>query len=459
MGMTRNPRQADAAAAERDTRDPVRRIVTAALPLYLTMIASSAGTLVDTAVLGRHATVSLAAFALTMAVYVPATATVAGAMRGVMPFVAAKDDDPDALLPVVRDGMWLGVVTGCAGAAAVAAVPVIGRLSGVPESTLSELDGFPVLLAASVLVAAVGNSATSTLVGLGRSRLVMRAGTAGTAAAVVLSLVLVNGVGSFAGLGLPGAGAAMLAASVISAVVAHVGLRRSTVLAGRRLGIGRPQARAVLRLARVGVPLAATVLVKFAVLGVLSLAVARVGTGSAAAHSVAVSLVNLMFTAAVAIGQATIPLMAPHIKAHDVPGLRRGVRAGAKVALGAVFLLGGVLVLLRDPVVSLFTRDRALHDQVTGLLLLILLVVVTDALQAVFGFGLIALKDTVPSLVVFTACYGALALAAVPVAVAGGLSALWASLALANTLLVVGQAAVFHRRSGRLAATAPAGQA
>ncbi|MET9164895.1 hypothetical protein ABZW51_09990 [Streptomyces cellulosae] len=62
-------------------------IAAAALPLYLTMIAASAGALVDTALLGNHSTATLAAFAVSTAVFSPATATVAGALRGVMPFV------------------------------------------------------------------------------------------------------------------------------------------------------------------------------------------------------------------------------------------------------------------------------------------------------------------------------------------------------------------------------------
>ncbi|MFC8090610.1 MATE family efflux transporter [Streptomyces sp. NPDC057301] len=451
MGMT----QEAAPPSDASGHGLVRRTITAALPLYLTMLASTAGGLVDTAVLGRHATASLAAFALTMAVYTPATATVAGAMRGVMPFVAAHDDDPDALEPVVRDGMWLGIGTGLLGALAVGAVPVIGLVAGVPQGTLSELGLLPLLLSASVLVAAVGNAATSTLVGLGRSKLVMRAGTTGTAAAVVLSLTLVNGIGPFDGLGLAGAGIAMLVSSLISASVAHWGLHRSSVLAGRSLSPGRPDVRAVLRLAGVGVPLAATVLIKFAVLGVLSIAAARVGTVSVAAHSIAVSLVSLMFTAAVAIGQATIPLMAPYLKARDVRGLRAGVRAGVKTALGAVLLLGGVLTVLREPVLSLFTHDPAARDQVLALLPVVLLVVVTDALQAVFGFGLVAIRDTVPSLLAFALCYGLLAVAAVPLSALGGLTALWLALLAANTVLVVGQAGFFHQRSGRLTGPRP----
>ncbi|UXX96204.1 hypothetical protein N7U49_38370 [Streptomyces sp. AD2-2] len=87
-------------------------IARAAAPLYVTTLAASAGSLVDTALLGRHATVSLAAFAVTIAVFSPATATVAGALRGVMPFVTPHRDDPEGLLPLVRSGMWLAFAVG-----------------------------------------------------------------------------------------------------------------------------------------------------------------------------------------------------------------------------------------------------------------------------------------------------------------------------------------------------------
>ncbi|MET9088666.1 hypothetical protein ABZX77_43460 [Streptomyces sp. NPDC004237] len=46
-------------------------IAKAAAPLYVTTFAASVGSLVDTALLGRHATVSLAAFAVTVAVFSP----------------------------------------------------------------------------------------------------------------------------------------------------------------------------------------------------------------------------------------------------------------------------------------------------------------------------------------------------------------------------------------------------
>jgi MATE family multidrug resistance protein len=147
-----------------------REIAGAALPLYLTLIASSAGAVVDTAVLGRHATAALAAFAVTIAVFNPAAAAVAGVLRGVMPFVAEKDDDPVGLVDVVRNGMWLGLIVGVLGALPVAAVPLLGRVTGVPGATLDALGVFPYLLAGAVLVLGLSTSATSSLVGWAAAR-------------------------------------------------------------------------------------------------------------------------------------------------------------------------------------------------------------------------------------------------------------------------------------------------
>ncbi|MYW01620.1 MATE family efflux transporter [Streptomyces sp. SID3343] len=428
------------------------RIAGAALPLYLTMITASAASLVDTAVLGHHATDSLAAFAVTMAVFGPVIAVVSGVLRGLMPFVAEHADDPDALLPVVRNGMWVALTVGSTGAAAVAAVPLIGRLGGVPHSTLEPLGSFPYILAASVLATAVGASAGSVLVGLGHNRLVMRAGLCGTAAAVVLSFGLVRGIGPLPSLGLPGAGLAMLAAALIGACVGQTALRRSTVLAGHRLRLGRPDPREMARCARVGLPLAGTVLIKFAVLGALSFAAARIDTTSAAMHSVCVSLVNVMFTAAVAVGQAGVPMIAIHAANHDAAAIRRVVRNAVAVALCAVAILATVLVALRGPVVSIFTDDPRLRSGVADRLPVVLVVVVADAVQAVCGFALIGLKRTMPSLWSFACCYGLLVVAAVPLADAGGLGALWTALACANLALVVAQAGFFLR----LSATPPA---
>ncbi|MGW2425869.1 MATE family efflux transporter [Streptomyces sp. NPDC001709] len=430
-------------------------IVMAAAPLYVSTLAASAASLVDTALLGRHGSVSLAAFAVTVAVFSPATATVAGALRGVMPFIAPHRSSAEKLIPLVRSGMWLAFLVGAVCAAAVAAVPLAGGMFGIRAAVLAELGAFPWMLAVSVLLVAVSSSATSVLVALGHSAQVMRSGLVGTAVSVTLSVLLVGGPGSLPSYGLTGAGLAMLASSLVGTGLNQYALRRRTVLAGRRIRPGRPDPRQVLRLARVGLPLGGTVLVKFSVLGVLTFAAARISADSAAVHSVSESLVNVIFTAAVAVGQAMVPLIAEYAEARDAVRIRSSVWAGSRVALYAVAVLGTALLVLQRPVVDLFTKTPALEEQVVRLLPLVLAVVVTDALQAVAGFGLVGLKRTGPSLVSTAVWFGILAALSVPVSDAAGLPGLWTALACANLLQAGTKLVSFLRHSARIGASVP----
>lgn len=183
-------------------------------------------------------------------------------------------------------------------------------------------------------------------------------------------------------------------------------------------------------------------LVKFAVLGVLAIAAARVSTVAAAAHNIATALVSLTFTAAVAIGQAVVPVVSMRA---DREGVRRAVLAGLMITGAALAIICAVIVL--SDVVPLFTDDPEVAAAVAGVLALIVLVVLCDGVQAVLGFGLTGLKRTTPSFVVFAVGYGLLALAAVPVATTAGLTGLWVALALANLVVAVGQGLAFHRQS------------
>lgn len=404
----------------------VRQIGRVALPLYLSMVAVSVSALVNTAALGRYGTGALAAFAVTVAVYFPAVAAVSGAVRGVLPFM--KTDDPER---VVRDGAWLAVFVGVLGAVAVACVPLIARASGVPAETVEQLGAFPALMAVALLCNGFGSMATSGLIGLGQSKVVLRAGLLGAACTALLSPVLVGKIG------LNGAGIALCVANLASCLVTVLGLRR------RLQGPPdwRIHGRHVVELAKVGLPMAGTVLVKFAVLGVLAIAAARVSTTAAAAHNIATGLVSLTFTAAVAVGQAVVPVVSARSGREDV---RRAVTAGLMITTVVLAAICAIIVL--GDVQLLFTDDPAVAAAVGGLLGLIVLVVLADGVQAVLGFGLAGLKRTTPSLLVFAICYGALAVVALALR---GLTGLWVALAVANLAVAVGQGLAF-RKAGNL---------
>jgi MATE family multidrug resistance protein len=119
-----------------------------------------------------------------------------------------------------------------------------------------------------------------------------------------------------------------------------------------------------------------------------------------------------------------------------------------------VGVLALAMVLFGRWILPLFTADPAVRSALGTLLPLVALVVVADAVQAVYGFGMLGLRTTLPSLISTALVFGALCLAAVPIADAGGLPALWSALAAANFLQAVTKAALFTRRAARLPAKA-----
>ncbi|NUW43201.1 MATE family efflux transporter [Nonomuraea rhodomycinica] len=396
------------------------------------------GTLVVTSVLGRHATVTLAAFAVMTAVLNPATAAVAGALRGLAPFVAPHRDEPARAVPVLRDARWLTLLVGTAGALAVLAVPPLARLTGVPPEVVAELGPLPWLLALYLLVYASSGGATIVLVALGRSREVLWSSLAGTAVMAGCALVLVPR------LGLPGVGVAWLSWGVVGVVVANLCLRRAI---GVRVGQARPRPARIAELGRVSLPLAATVLIKFGGLGVVTFAASTTSARDAAAHAVLSTLTGLIMLASLSVAQASVPEVA---RAEDPAGARRANRIAALVALGGTAVGALVLFVLRDPVLAAFTDDPAVRERAGELLPLMLLASAADGAQAVQGIGLTALKKSGASMLYFAAGYGLMVLAAVPVAATWGITGLWTALAVTNLVLVVLQGTGFRRHSAQV---------
>ncbi|SCL28320.1 hypothetical protein [Micromonospora inyonensis] len=140
-------------------------------------------------------------------------------VRGVLPFVSSAAGDRADVLRVVRDGTWLAVAVGVPGAVAVCGVPLLARAGGVPAATVAALGVFPLLLAGAVLLGSVGAMASSSLVGLGRTRMVMWSGLVAAGCAAGLSALLVAGVGPLPALGLSGAGFGMLVANLAACVM------------------------------------------------------------------------------------------------------------------------------------------------------------------------------------------------------------------------------------------------
>jgi MATE family multidrug resistance protein len=201
------------------------------------------------------------------------------------------------------------------------------------------------------------------------------------------------------------------------------------------------------KLAKVSIPLAGTVLIKFGVLGVVTFAASTTGPRDTAAHAVLSTLTGLIMLASLSVAQAAVPEVS---RGPDAAGARRAQRGAALLAVTGTLVVAGLLLGLGENVLALFTDDVAVRERALGLLPLMLLSSVLDAAQAVQGTGLTALKRSASSLLFFVIGYGLLVVAAVPVGRTWGIDGLWTAMAVANGLLVVLQGTGFHRHSAKV---------
>ncbi|WP_327587698.1 MATE family efflux transporter [Nonomuraea sp. NBC_00507] len=413
-------------------------LLRAAVPLFVAMVTGTVGSLVVTSVLGRHDTVTLAAFAVMTAVLNPATAAIQGALRGLGPFVAPHREDPAAAVPIVRDARWLSLATGAVGAVAVLCVPLLAGATGVPGEVVNELGLLPYFLAGYLLVFASTGGTSTILIALGRNPQVLWASLTAAGLLSVLAAALVPP------LGLTGVGLAWLISGTVAALVATFNLRQAF---GQGIGQSRPRVGEIVRLARVSIPLAATVLIKFGVLGVVTFAASTTGTRDTAAHAVLTTLTAIMLVASVAVAQASVPDVA---RARDAAEARCAGRTAILLAMMGAGAGALLLLVFGAQIMTVFSDDQAVRERALALLPVMLLSSLFDAAQAVKGTGLTALKRSSASLWYFAVCYGVLLAVAVPVARTWGITGLWVAMAAANGLLVVLQSLGFHRHSARI---------
>ncbi|GAA5155882.1 MATE family efflux transporter [Nocardioides marinquilinus] len=363
-------------AGRRPHGDTDREILRLAVPAFLALVAEPLFLLTDAAIVGHLGTAELAGLGI--------AATVLQTVVGLCVFLAYGTTasvarhlgagDLRAGLALGVDGIWLalglGVVLTALGVVLteplVAAFGVSAEIGGHAETFLriAFLGTAPLL----VMLAATG-----VLRGLQDTRTPLVVAIAGNALNVVANLVLVYGVGSFAGLGLAGSAWGSLLAQTASATALCVVVVRGARRHEARL---RPSALGVRRAGRAGVPLLVRTLTLRAALLVTVVAVTLgAGDGDAGAdriatHQVAMTLWTFLAFVLDAVAIAAQALTGRALGAGDVEGTRRLTRRMVSWGLWSGVALGLLLALASPLLGRLFTDD----PDVPGLLVPVLLV-------------------------------------------------------------------------------------
>jgi MATE family multidrug resistance protein len=401
-------------AAASPWRAEARATLALAWPLALTNLSQHAMTLTDAIILGRLSTEALAAATLGANLYWVLMAPALGVALAAGPLLAQARGNGRRGGGEGRG--WAEAMRRAAGGVVWAAMLVLAPCLALlwHGGALLRLLGQE-----EALAALAGDYLRALMWGLVPFTLfvVLRAFLAamerpGAALAVALAAVAVNagldwllvfGAPGWEGMGVVGAGVAsslanaLMVLGLLGLVARDRVLRRFRLLGGGALR--RPDGAVLRATFRLGLPIAATMLLEIGVFGAATFAVGWFGAAAVAAHAIALQSSAMTFMVPMGIAQAATARVGILAGAGDPAGARRA--GWAAVALGAGFMAAMALLLIlgRDTIARAFLDPADPDSPAAAALGAALLVVagvyqLADGVQVVAAGALRGLKDT-----------------------------------------------------------------
>lgn len=233
----------------------------------------------------------------------------------------------------------------------------------------------------------------------------------------LLGLILLIPIGyllMYGGLGVPGMGAAgsgMATALVIwiQAIVFALFVARARIYHGIGWNAGRrgPDAAAMGRLLRLGLPMAATVVMEVSMFSVAAFAISRFGAVQMAAHQIALNVAGLAFMVPLGLSGAITVRVGLALGAGDLARARLAGILGISLAGAMQCVSGVVMATLPHAIAAVYSPDAAVRAATVSLLALAALFQLSDAVQVAANGALRGMQDTrFPAVITLLAYWG-----------------------------------------------------
>lgn len=367
-------------------------------PLVAAQMAQMGMGVLDTLMAGRVSAEDLAGVALGGNVIWPSMMLMMGVLLALTPTNARLHGAGRTaeIGEVTRQGVWLALLVAFGTLALVSQAERVYLLVGadpgiIPYATSyvgAAALGLPGLMLYFVL--------RNLCEGLGDTRPAML-----VAFSALLLKALLNWIFVFGNLGAPamgGLGCGWSTAVVMwfecFAMLLIVALPRYRLPTGLFERFSWPDPRRISELVRLGMPIGLTSFFEITAFSLVTLLVARFGAEAVAAQQIAFNVNGVMFMIPMGLGMAATIRIGHQLGAGRPLAARRaaGTAMGASVAFGV--MAGAVLVLANDWIIGLYTRERAVAELGSTLLMFVAVYLIVDSAQATAIGCLRGYKDT-----------------------------------------------------------------
>lgn len=378
-------------------KQEANKLIKLATPVLIASVAQTGMSFVDTVMAGGVSATDMAAVSIASSIWLPSILFGVGLLMALVPVVAQLNGSGRQVkIPFeIQQGAAMALLI---------SIPIIGvlfqtqnimGLMNVEQLMAEKTNGYMHAVIYAVPAFLLFQTLRSFTDGMSLTKPAMVIGFIGLLFNIPLNWIFVYGKFGAPALGGVGCGVAtaivywlmlfmLLFYVVTSKRVAHINLFGQ---------FHKPQLKPLVRLFKLGFPVAAALFFEVTLFAVVALLVAPLGSLIVAAHQVAINFSSLVFMLPMSIGAATSIRVGHSLGENNVEGAAIASRVGVIVAVLLALSTALFTVLFREQVALLYTDNRAVIEIALQLLLFAAIYQVTDAVQVVAAGALRGYKD------------------------------------------------------------------
>lgn len=376
----------------------------------------------DTVFAGRLSREDLAAVSVGGDLWMPVMLLIMGVLLAVSPTVSHQygAGGKSVVGHTVRQAMWLAIFTSVPGWVLLSYGDVFMHTIGIDTAIIPKASGYLDAIAWGLPAIALFYVLRFTSEAVSHTRPLLLVATVGLIVNAFADWVLMYGKLGFPALGAIGTGYASAIVQWAMLLVLWWYMRGAPIFKPFELfaRFERPQWAPSIELVKLGFPIAVAIFMEGSLFSAVGLLMAKLGTTVVAGHQIAVNWAALMFMVPMGFAGGITVRVGQALGRADRVQARYSGYVGIVLCVGFMTLSALVMLLFREHIIALYTRDPAVTAMALSLLWVAAAFQLFDGLQVAASGVLRGYKDTrIPMYMTLLAYWGI----GFPVAWLGGL--------------------------------------
>jgi MATE family multidrug resistance protein len=378
-------------------RRETRQLLTLAIPVLIASVAQTSMGFVDTVMAGGVSATDMAAVSVASSIWLPAILFGVGLLIALVPIVAQLNGSgkKDKIPFEVQHGFLLALIMSIPIMAILYNAGILIDYMDVEPILAEKTIGYLHAVVYAVPAFLLFQTLRSFAEGLSLTVPGMVIGFIGLMANIPLNWIFVYGKFGFPEMGGVGCGVAtaivywLMFFSMLVYVLVNKRLKR----AGLFEVWYKPQPKAVLRLFKLGFPVAASMFFEVSLFAVIALMISPLGSIIVASHQVAINFSSLIFMLPMSLGVALSIRVGHMLGEQDLVGAKIASHCGLLVGLILSLITAILTIIYREEIALLYTDNADVIVLAGQLLFLAAVYQCSDAIQVVAAGALRGYKD------------------------------------------------------------------